>query len=165
MIHKDVYFWFRNQLNPNNTVGIYLDLLLFQEATLVSGVKIHLFQVSQRDSFIWSSSWWVMPLKCHRDKSLRKKEGWQASTGSHRQHCVWGRELHFRGTAGLKVKDYFEICIPTIKLSYYIPPSLPPPSSLQPSLPLLKNKKLSPQSRGWVRSRSSLMTEKDPFVP
>lgn len=145
-------------MNPNNTAGIYLNLVLFQEATVVSGVKFYLFQVSQRDPFIWSSSWWVMPLKCHHDKCFREK-------GVAGFHCgatgntVWGRELHFRGTAGLKVKDYFEICIPTIKLSSYIP------SSLQPSLPLLKNKKLSPQSRGWVRSRSSLMTEKDPFVP
>ena len=70
-----------------------------------------------------------MPLKCHRDECSRKKEGQWASTGSHRQHCVWGRELHFTGTAGLKVKDYFEICIPyhqTLPLQSAL---LPPPCS------------------------------------
>jgi len=74
-----------------------------------------------------------MPLKCPRDKSLGKKEGWQASTGSHRQHCVWGRGLHFTGTAGLKVKDYFEICIPDHQtLLLYSPPSLLPPAITPP---------------------------------
>lgn len=44
-----------------------------------------------------------------------------------------GAEFHFRGTARLNVKDYFEICIPTIKLRWYIPPSRFPSS--RPSHP------------------------------
>lgn len=80
-------------------------------------------------------------------KQRRKRRGWQPTTESHRQHSVWGPPASFhKGTAGLKVKDYFEICIPAIKLLRCGPPAFPPAvTSLSPQKK--KKKKLSPQSR------------------
>lgn len=105
--------------------------MLFYEATLVSGVKIHLFQVPQRVSFIWSSSQLVMPLKCRRDKSLREKKkvgGGRLPLGATGNTVSGAQGFISQGLQGLKLKITLKSASPTIKLSCYIPPSLIPPA-------------------------------------
>lgn len=55
----------------------------------------------------------------------------------YRQQRVWGKRPHVMGTAGLKVKDYFEICIPP-PLSP-LSPTRPPPRSHHFHTPKIKS--------------------------